>query len=231
MVKFALVKFALVLCRAAPLPAAAQAVARAAEVPALTEGPTVDRDGNVIGEMTGDPLDDKLGVAIAADGAATMISTVAGGPATTTYAENIGVMAATRVYSTAAYMCAAFFALLAFYLVEAAEERRRNWLYFASGLAAGAGVMSHTNIIYILGALCLLMLMREGLRCFTSAPLWRPKRSPTVPPFTLMVLSSWAAKSFPIEPRLRFTVLPENACNESPIDPSSSVTVVSSSSS
>ncbi|MGW2088960.1 uracil-xanthine permease family protein [Streptomyces sp. NPDC001880] len=65
-----------------------------------------------VGEMTGDPLDDKLGTAIAADGAATMVSTVVGGPATTTYAENIGVMAATRVYSTAAYMCAAFFALL-----------------------------------------------------------------------------------------------------------------------
>ncbi|MEV2245991.1 solute carrier family 23 protein [Streptomyces sp. NPDC049970] len=65
-----------------------------------------------VGEMTGDSLDDRLGTAIAADGAATMVSTVAGGPATTTYAENIGVMAATRVYSTAAYMCAAFFALL-----------------------------------------------------------------------------------------------------------------------
>ena len=41
-----------------------------------------------------------------------MLSTAAGGPATTTYAENIGVMAATRVYSTAAYWAAAGFALL-----------------------------------------------------------------------------------------------------------------------
>ncbi|MGK4584599.1 uracil-xanthine permease family protein [Kitasatospora sp. HPMI-4] len=65
-----------------------------------------------VGEMTGDPLDDRLGVAIMADGAATMISTSVGGPATTTYAENIGVMAATRVYSTAAYWCAAGFAIL-----------------------------------------------------------------------------------------------------------------------
>lgn len=65
-----------------------------------------------VGEMTGDSLDDELGTAIMADGAASMVSTVAGGPATTTYAENIGVMAATRVYSTAAYMCAALFALL-----------------------------------------------------------------------------------------------------------------------
>ncbi|WP_406380009.1 uracil-xanthine permease family protein [Streptomyces sp. NBC_01618] len=65
-----------------------------------------------VGEMTGDPLDDKLGTAIMADGAATVLSTSVGGPATTTYAENIGVMAATRVYSTAAYWCAAGFAIL-----------------------------------------------------------------------------------------------------------------------
>ncbi|MEV5875790.1 solute carrier family 23 protein [Streptomyces sp. NPDC052101] len=65
-----------------------------------------------VGEMTGDPLDDKMGMAIVADGAATMLSTAVGGPATTTYAENIGVMAATRVYSTAAYWAAAGFALL-----------------------------------------------------------------------------------------------------------------------
>ncbi|WP_372351878.1 uracil-xanthine permease family protein [Streptomyces sp. KL116D] len=65
-----------------------------------------------VGEMTGDPLDDQMGKAIMADGAATVLSTAAGGPATTTYAENIGVMAATRVYSTAAYTAAAGFALL-----------------------------------------------------------------------------------------------------------------------
>ncbi|MFI0815715.1 uracil-xanthine permease family protein [Streptomyces sp. NPDC021098] len=65
-----------------------------------------------VGEMVGDPLDDQLGTAIAADGAATMLSTAVGGPATTTYSENIGVMAATRVYSTAAYWAAAGFALL-----------------------------------------------------------------------------------------------------------------------
>ncbi|MCF3101007.1 nitrate reductase [Streptomyces roseoverticillatus] len=65
-----------------------------------------------VGEMTGDPLDDEMGMAIVADGTATMLSTAVGGPATTTYAENIGVMAATRVYSTAAYWAAAGFALL-----------------------------------------------------------------------------------------------------------------------
>jgi xanthine/uracil permease len=65
-----------------------------------------------VGEMTGDPLDDRLGTAIAADGLGSVLSTAAGGPPTTTYSENIGVMAATRVYSTAAYWAAAGFALL-----------------------------------------------------------------------------------------------------------------------
>ena len=65
-----------------------------------------------VGEMTGESLDDRLGTAIAADGAGSMLSTAVGGPPNTTYSENIGVMAATRVYSTAAYWAAAGFALL-----------------------------------------------------------------------------------------------------------------------
>ncbi|MGW3076410.1 uracil-xanthine permease family protein [Kitasatospora sp. NPDC001132] len=65
-----------------------------------------------VGEMTGTNLDDKLGTAISADGIGSMLSTAVGGPPNTTYSENIGVMAATRVYSTAAYWCAAGFALL-----------------------------------------------------------------------------------------------------------------------
>ncbi|MFJ6382357.1 uracil-xanthine permease family protein [Kitasatospora sp. NPDC092039] len=65
-----------------------------------------------VGEMTGSNLDGKLGTAISADGIGSMLSTAVGGPPNTTYSENIGVMAATRVYSTAAYWCAAGFALL-----------------------------------------------------------------------------------------------------------------------
>ncbi|MGX1674922.1 uracil-xanthine permease family protein [Streptomyces sp. NPDC055400] len=65
-----------------------------------------------VGEMTGANLDDKLGTAISADGVGSMLSTAVGGPPNTTYSENIGVMAATRVYSTAAYWAAAGFALL-----------------------------------------------------------------------------------------------------------------------
>ncbi len=65
-----------------------------------------------VAEMTGADLDPVMGRAIAADGVGTIIATSVGGSPTTTYAENIGVMAATRVYSTAAYWVAAGVAIL-----------------------------------------------------------------------------------------------------------------------
>lgn len=65
-----------------------------------------------VAEMTGANLDQEMGRAIAADGASSMLATVVGAGPTTTYAENIGVMAATRVYSTAAYVVAALVAIL-----------------------------------------------------------------------------------------------------------------------
>ncbi|MDO5700132.1 MAG: solute carrier family 23 protein [Bowdeniella nasicola] len=64
-----------------------------------------------VSAMTEQNLDDLTGRALIADGVSTMIAGSGGGSGTTTYAENIGVMAATRVYSTAAYVCAALFAL------------------------------------------------------------------------------------------------------------------------
>ncbi|MDO4259709.1 MAG: solute carrier family 23 protein [Actinomycetaceae bacterium] len=65
-----------------------------------------------VSAMTGENLDDLTGRALVADGVATVLAGSGGGSGTTTYAENIGVMAATRVYSTAAYLVAAFFALI-----------------------------------------------------------------------------------------------------------------------
>jgi uracil-xanthine permease len=59
-----------------------------------------------VGQMTGVDTDPLTGRALAADGLATCLAGFGGGTATTTYAENIGVMAATRVYSTAAYWVA-----------------------------------------------------------------------------------------------------------------------------
>lgn len=60
-----------------------------------------------VSEMTGEDLDDLAGTALIADGIGTTLAGGFGGSGTTTYAENIGVMAATRVYSTAAYWVAA----------------------------------------------------------------------------------------------------------------------------
>jgi uracil-xanthine permease len=65
-----------------------------------------------VAEMTKTDLDPVMGRAIAADGVATMLTSAVGGSPTTTYAENIGVMAATRIYSTAAYWVAAIVAIL-----------------------------------------------------------------------------------------------------------------------
>jgi len=65
-----------------------------------------------VAEMTKRDLDPVIGRAVFADGVATVVATSVGGSPTTTYAENIGVMAATRVYSTAAYYVAAIIAIL-----------------------------------------------------------------------------------------------------------------------
>lgn len=59
-----------------------------------------------VSAMTGKNLDGQMGTALMADGIATTLAGIGGGSGTTTYAENIGVMAATRVYSTAAYWIA-----------------------------------------------------------------------------------------------------------------------------
>ncbi|MEU2042425.1 solute carrier family 23 protein [Nocardia niwae] len=68
----------------------------------------VENIGHVksITTMTGIDYDRRIGRALAADGVATVLAGSGGGSATTTYAENIGVMAATKVYSTAAYWVA-----------------------------------------------------------------------------------------------------------------------------
>ncbi|MGE1561238.1 pyrimidine utilization transport protein G [Pantoea septica] len=62
--------------------------------------------------MTGRNLDPWMGRAFVGDGLATMISGSIGGSGVTTYAENIGVMAVTKVYSTLAFVAAAVIALI-----------------------------------------------------------------------------------------------------------------------
>ena len=64
-----------------------------------------------VAAMTERDLDPLIGRSIAADGAATTLAGMFGGSGTTTYAENIGVMGLTRVYSTLAYIIAGGFAI------------------------------------------------------------------------------------------------------------------------
>lgn len=66
-----------------------------------------------VAHLTGDDtINERTGRALFADGLATTIAGAGGGSGTTTYGENIGVMAATRVYSTAAYWVAGAIAVL-----------------------------------------------------------------------------------------------------------------------
>jgi putative pyrimidine permease RutG len=62
--------------------------------------------------MTGRNLDKYMGRAFMGDGVATMVAGSAGGTGVTTYAENIGVMAATKIYSTAIFLVAGLMAIL-----------------------------------------------------------------------------------------------------------------------
>jgi uracil permease len=65
-----------------------------------------------VGEIVGKDYRPMLPRSLAGDGIATVISGFLGGPPTTTYAENIGVMSVTRVYSTQVFWYAAGFALV-----------------------------------------------------------------------------------------------------------------------
>ncbi len=65
-----------------------------------------------VGEIVGKDYRDMLPRSLAGDGLSTVISGFIGGPPTTTYAENIGVMSVTRVYSTQIFWYAGGFALL-----------------------------------------------------------------------------------------------------------------------
>jgi uracil-xanthine permease len=77
-------------------------------VPAVILVLIAENAGHVkaVSAMTGENLDPLIGRTLMADGAATALAGAFGGTGTTTYAENIGVMGLTRVYSTLAYIIA-----------------------------------------------------------------------------------------------------------------------------
>ncbi|KRE37918.1 nitrate reductase [Janibacter sp. Soil728] len=100
-----------------------------------------------VASMTGEDLDPITGRALIADGLATTLAGAGGGSGTTTYAENIGVMAATRVYSTAAYWVAAVVALILSFSPKFGEAIAT----VPQGVLGGAGVVLY-GMIGLLGA-------------------------------------------------------------------------------
>jgi len=65
-----------------------------------------------VSAMTGQNLDKYIGRAFIGDGLATIVSGSVGGTGVTTYAENIGVMAVTKIYSTLVFVVAALIAIV-----------------------------------------------------------------------------------------------------------------------
>ena len=65
-----------------------------------------------VAAMTGRNLDPFLGRAFIGDGLATIVAATSGGTGVTTYAENIGVMAVTKIYSTLLFVVAACVAIV-----------------------------------------------------------------------------------------------------------------------
>jgi uracil-xanthine permease len=83
-------------------------------VPAVILVLLAENAGHVkaVATMTEQNLDPLIGRSFMGDGVATTISGLFGGSGTTTYAENIGVMGYTRIYSTLAYLIAGVVAIL-----------------------------------------------------------------------------------------------------------------------
>lgn len=95
-----------------------------------------------VGLMTKKDLDPLTGRALFADGLATGLSGVGGGVGTTTYAENIGVMASSKVYSTAAYWVAGLTALTLAFLPKFGALVAT----IPAGVAGGAGIILYGMI-------------------------------------------------------------------------------------
>lgn len=103
-----------------------------------------------IAVMTGRNMDHLIGRGFIADGVATMIAGSGGGTGVTTYAENMGVMAVTRVYSTLVFVAAGFIALLL-------------------GFSPKFGAVIGTIPVAVLGGLAIVVF---GLIAATAGRIW-----------------------------------------------------------
>jgi uracil-xanthine permease len=121
-----------------------------------------------VAAMTKRDLDPVLGRAIFADGVGTVLATAVGGSPTTTYAENIGVMAATRVYSTAAYYVAAIVAILL-------------------GLCPKFGALVNAVPGGVLGGITVILYGMIGL---LGAKIWKENRVDFANPINLVPLAA-----------------------------------------
>ena len=103
-----------------------------------------------VGAMTGQSMNPYIGRAFVGDALATMISGCVGGTGVTTYAENIGVMAATRVYSTAVFVVAGLFAIVL-------------------GFSPKFGALIHTIPLPVMGGASIVVF---GLITIAGARIW-----------------------------------------------------------
>ena len=107
-----------------------------------------------VGAMTGRNLDPLLGRAFLGDGVATMVAGSFGGTGVTTYAENIGVMAVTKIYSTLLFVVAALIAIVL-------------------GFSPKFGALIQTIPVPVLGGLSIVVF---GLIAATAGRIWVENR-------------------------------------------------------
>lgn len=115
--------------------------------------------------MTGRDFDPLIGRAFVADGLATIVSGSGGGTGVTTYAENMGVMAVTRIYSTLVFVVAAAVALLL-------------------GFSPKFGALILTLPVPVIGGLALVVF---GLIAATGGRIWVLNRVDFAQPRNLIV--------------------------------------------
>ena len=115
--------------------------------------------------MTGRNLDQYMGRAFIGDGIATMVSGGMGGTGVTTYAENIGVMAATKIYSTIVFVIAALFAILL-------------------GFSPKFGALIQTVPLAVMGGISIVVF---GLIAAAGAKIWVDNRVDFSEPINLIV--------------------------------------------
>ena len=118
-----------------------------------------------VSAMTGRNLDPLIGRAFVGDGIATMVSGASGGTGVTTYAENIGVMAATKIYSTATFVVAALIAI-------------------ALGFSPKFGALIQAIPLAVMGGVSIVVF---GLIAVAGARIWVDNKVDFADPRNLMV--------------------------------------------